>query len=181
MIDSDPTVVLECLPEVIPEGELACFVQMQRAEGIDVAKCEHGAVDGSRFWLEESIMDPGCRFMTVDVLGNDIEVATYNSRNAIALPFAHLRKKPFHPGQFVLELLRATGLPLGRSMSTMRMPEIMTSRYRACVSNWSPDSALLTDSMGDLERIATQLGLFGLRPHSHSPDHGKSQKGTQFL
>lgn len=42
MIDPDPPVGIEGLPEVITEGELARFVQMQRAEGVGITEGQHG-------------------------------------------------------------------------------------------------------------------------------------------
>lgn len=130
---------------------------MQREEGIGMTKGEDGTVAGSQFWLKEGIVDPGSGLMTVDVLGNDIEGATDHRGNAIVLPLADLRKKPFHPGEFVLELLRADRIAVGQINDDDADARNHNLRCRACVSASSRESAWLADSMDDLERIATPL------------------------
>ncbi len=107
MVDANAAIMLERLPEVIPEGELPGLLRMQRAEGIAVAKAEQGTVSRSRLRLEERVMDPRGRLVTVDILGDDIEVAADQHGHIFFQPSAHLLMQPIHPGQLVGELIAA--------------------------------------------------------------------------
>ena len=47
-----PPILFEGLPEIIPEGELAGFPQVQRAESVGIAEIEQRPVACPRLWLE---------------------------------------------------------------------------------------------------------------------------------
>jgi len=81
VIDSNAAVMFERLPEVVPERELASYSGMQRPERVGEAEFEHRPIAGTRLWLKECIVNPGCRFMAINVLWNDIEVAANDGRH----------------------------------------------------------------------------------------------------
>ena len=113
MIDADAAIVLKGLAEVVPEGELAGFAGVEVAEGVGVAEGEKGAVGGAGFGLEEGIAEPGRGLVTVDVFGDDVEVATDEGRGAGLEPAGHLLFEAGHPGELVGELLGADGVAVG--------------------------------------------------------------------
>ena len=53
-----PAIVLEGLPEVVPEGELPGDARVQRPKRIRVAEFEHGPVPGAGLRLEEGVANP---------------------------------------------------------------------------------------------------------------------------
>ena len=54
----DAAIMFESLPEIIPEGELPSLARMQRAKGIGITQAEHDAIQGTRLWLKQSVMNP---------------------------------------------------------------------------------------------------------------------------
>ena len=59
--------MLEGLPEIIPECELAALPRMQGAKGIHVAKFEVSPIPLSRLWLKYRIVNPRSGFVAVNV------------------------------------------------------------------------------------------------------------------
>ena len=84
MVDTNAAIVLERLPEIIPEGELAGLVRMQRSEGVGIAETEQRPVPCSRLRLEQRVTDPRGRLVAIDVLGNNIEVAANQHRQTLS-------------------------------------------------------------------------------------------------
>src|ERR1700722_16982909 len=67
MVDTNAAVVLERLPEIIPESELSGLVRMERPKRVGIAELEQSAISCPRLRLEERVADPRCRLVTIDV------------------------------------------------------------------------------------------------------------------
>ena len=113
VVDADAAVVLEGVAEVVPVGELAGFAGVQGAEGVGVAEVEEGAEAGARLGLKEGVADPVGRFVAVDVLGDDVEVAADDGRCLVDEPLAHLSRESVHPVELVEEFVGADGVSVG--------------------------------------------------------------------
>lgn len=110
MINSDAAVMFECLPEVVPERELAAYTRMQRPKRVGVAESKHCPIAVARLRLKECIVNPRCRFMAIDVFWNDVEIAANDGRCVALEPELHLLFESVHPGELIVELRCAHGV-----------------------------------------------------------------------
>ncbi len=113
MVDADASVVLEGVAEVVPVGELAGFVGVERSEGVGVAEVEEVAEAGAGLGLKEGVADPVGRFVAVDVFRDDVEVAADDGGCLVEEPVVHLQGEPVHPVEFVEEFVGADGVSVG--------------------------------------------------------------------
>ena len=58
VIDANAAIMFEGLPEVVPEGEEAALVRVQRTEGVGIAQFEQVAIVCPGLGLKERILDP---------------------------------------------------------------------------------------------------------------------------
>src|ERR1700677_3731233 len=90
MVDTNATIMFKRLSPIIPEGELAALVRMQRTERVRIAKSEQRPVACPRFRLKQRIMDPRGRLVAIDIFRDYIEVAANQHRQIFLSPGPHL-------------------------------------------------------------------------------------------
>src|SRR5579875_3488089 len=113
MIDADAAVALKGVAEVIPISKVPALSRMQKTKRIGVAERQQSTIANSRLGLKQRVVHPGCRFMTVDILRDDIEIAAHNRRYSALQPNLHLLIKAIHPCQLVNELVAPDRIPIG--------------------------------------------------------------------
>lgn len=71
MIDPDTAIMVKRLPEVIPKRELPAYAKCNER------KASTYPISGTRLRLEKRIVNPGCRFMAIDVFWDDVKISAY--------------------------------------------------------------------------------------------------------
>ena len=79
MVDPQPRVAPERVPEIIPEG-IECFGGMDGAERIGPALIEQALISLPDLWSEQRVIVPSLRTVDVEFRRHDIEVADENDR-----------------------------------------------------------------------------------------------------
>src|ERR1035441_6392068 len=150
MIDANASIVLESQPKIIPERELAALIGVQRPKGVCIAHVQHCAIPGARLRLEERIVDPGRRLVTIDVLWDNVKIPANDRGNRALQPDAHLGGETLHPCQLVFELRSPHRVTVGKvdvddtnsanqCLEEARMAILLISRERGGDGlNWLP-------------------------------------------
>ena len=114
MIYPDSAVAFKSLAEIIPEGELSDAFRMQRTKGIGISKPQHLPISFTRLRLEERVSHPRGRLVTIDIFGNNVEVAPDDRGRTFLDPRAHLVQQSTIHASLYSNFSLPTGLPLGR-------------------------------------------------------------------
>lgn len=113
MIDADAVVFGPCPGLVVPEGIVSGAV-MHGAEGFCQAEMEEFAEGGAGFRLEEGIVHPFFRIVTIFVFWDDVEIAANGKGDVVFAQGFQAFIQALYPVEFIGEFFGTDGVAVGQ-------------------------------------------------------------------
>lgn len=113
MIDPEPGIAPERVPEIVPEG-IDRLARVNGSQCVGPPLLDETGICSTHLGGEERVVEPSLRFVDIQLGRHDVEVADEHHRQASPNQLIRMTDEPVEPAKFVIELLPRPRIAVGQ-------------------------------------------------------------------